>query len=79
MHQTKLGEFTGRLVAPPLHDGVNSERNSGQLRRKEPRGRAESRLVKRVWSGCGPGGRGFESRRSPLKALQMTKFAEVAR
>jgi hypothetical protein len=48
--------------------------NSAQLRSPE---QAEYRSVRLDFSGCGPGGRGFESRRSPSSALQIAIFRET--
>jgi hypothetical protein len=48
--------------------------NSDQLRSPE---QAESVPIRRVFLGCGPGGRGFESRRSPSSALQIAIFRET--
>ena len=55
--------------------GEDCERKSGQLRATQIA--SESAVYASdipVGAGCGPGGRGFESRRSPSSSLQITIF-----
>jgi hypothetical protein len=79
------GAGRGRSRRDPADGGPTRGQFCAQLgatqRYSEAGARTESHLREPDLSGCGPGGRGFESRRSPLKCLQTAtlRFVGVSR